>query len=39
MKFRKKLNKKQSRKNFKKGTRFHKKNLVNSGVMRGGIRL
>lgn len=37
MAYRKKLNRRQSAKKFKRGTKTHKKNVVR-GVMRGGIR-
>ena len=38
MKYRRKMGRKENRKNFRRGTRIKKKNLPR-GVMRGGIRL
>ena len=38
MKFRKKMSRKRSRRNFSNSARVHKKN-TNSNPMRGGIRL
>ena len=39
MKYRKKLSKKYSKKNFRKGTKVKGININNKPIMRGGIRL